>query len=391
MKPATTLRRAAATAALATLALAACSKQEPPPEPIRPVKLAKVELGRAVDATVFAGEVKPRHESDLGFRIGGKLVSRSVDVGARVRRGQPLAGLDPTDVSLQAEASNAAVAAAKTEADYARAEFERYQDLHRQGFVSASALDQKRNAMDASRARHEQARAQQDVARNQAGYATLVADTDGVVTAVLAEAGQVVASGQPVLRLAREDEREVAIAVPENRLAELKSAKAPVVVLWARRDKAYAARLREIAPAVDAATRTFAVRMTIVDADADVRWGMTANVLIAGSGPSPTAALVPSAAIHHDASGKPAVWIYDPATRTVSLRTVTLGGYREDGTIVGEGLADGEWIVAAGAQKLRPGQVVRPWEGVAPAGTPATPPPAPAPATPAAPARAPGA
>ena len=245
--------------------------------------------------------------------------------------------------------------------------------------------------MDASRARHEQARAQQDVARNQAGYATLVADTDGVVTAVLAEAGQVVASGQPVLRLAREDEREVAIAVPENRLAELKSAKAPVVVLWARRDKAYAARLREIAPAVDAATRTFAVRMTIVDADADVRWGMTANVLIAGSGPSPTAALVPSAAIHHDASGKPAVWIYDPATRTVSLRNVTLGGYREDGTIVGEGLADGEWIVAAGAQKLRPGQVVRPWEGVAPAGTPATPPPAPAPVTPAAPARASGA
>lgn len=365
------------------LALGACAKHEPPPEPIRPVKLAKVELGRAGEATVFAGEVKPRHESDIGFRIGGKLVARLVDVGARVKAGQALARLDPTDVALQAEASNAAVAAARTEADYAQAEYERFRNLHEQGFVSASALDQKRNARDASRARFDQTRAQQDVARNQTGYATLAADTPGVVTAVLAEVGQVVAAGQPVLRVAREEEREVAIAVPENRIGELQAAKAPLVVLWARRDHAYRARVREIAPAVDAATRTFAVRMSILDPDAAVQWGMTASVVLGSAGPAPTAALVPSPAIHHDADGKPAVWIYDPAAKTVSLRRVTLGGYREDGTIVTSGLADGEWIVAAGAHKLRPGQVVKPWEsgaadggGAAPAAAPGSTPPA---------------
>lgn len=370
-------------AATGVLALGACAKHEPPPEPIRPVKLAKVELGRAGEATVFAGEVKPRHESDIGFRIGGKLVARLVDVGARVKAGQALARLDPTDVALQAEASNAAVAAARTEADYAQAEYERFRNLHEQGFVSASALDQKRNARDASRARLDQARAQQDVARNQSGYATLATDAAGVVTAVLAEVGQVVAAGQPVVRVAREEEREVAIAVPENRIDELRAAKAPLVVLWARRDHAYRARVREIAPAVDAATRTFAVRMSVLDPDAAIQWGMTASVVLESAVPIPDAALVPSPAIHHDADGKPAVWIYDPATKTVSLRRVTLGGYREDGTLVTSGLADGEWIVAAGAHKLMPGQVVKPWEsgaadgsGPAPAAAPGSTPPA---------------
>lgn len=370
-------------AATGVLALGACAKHEPPPEPIRPVKLAKVELGRAGEATVFAGEVKPRHESDIGFRIGGKLVARLVDVGARVKPGQALARLDPTDVALQAEASNAAVAAARTEADYAQAEYERFRNLHEQGFVSASALDQKRNARDASRARLDQARAQQDVARNQSGYATLATDAAGVVTAVLAEVGQVVAAGQPVVRVAREEEREVAIAVPENRIDELRAAKAPLVVLWARRDHAYRARVREIAPAVDAATRTFAVRMSVLDPDAAIQWGMTASVVLESAVPIPDAALVPSPAIHHDADGKPAVWIYDPATKTVSLRRVTLGGYREDGTLVTSGLADGEWIVAAGAHKLMPGQVVKPWEsgaadgsGPAPAAAPGSTPPA---------------
>ncbi|MFO1282460.1 MAG: efflux RND transporter periplasmic adaptor subunit [Burkholderiales bacterium] len=370
-------------AATGVLALGACAKHEPPPEPIRPVKLARVELGRAGEATVFAGEVKPRHESDMGFRIGGKLVARLVDVGARVKPGQALARLDPTDVALQSEASNAAVAAAKTEADYALAEYERFRNLHEQGFVSASALDQKRNARDASRARLDQARAQQDVARNQSGYATLATDAAGVVTAVLAEVGQVVAAGQPVVRVAREEEREVAIAVPENRIDELRAAKAPLVVLWARRDHAYRARVREIAPAVDAATRTFAVRMSVLDPDAAIQWGMTASVVLESAVPIPDAALVPSPAIHHDADGKPAVWIYDPATKTVSLRRVTLGGYREDGTLVTSGLADGEWIVAAGAHKLMPGQVVKPWEsgaadgsGPAPAAAPGSTPPA---------------
>ena len=346
---------------VALVTLAGCAKHEAPAEAVRPVKLARVALGQAGAATVFAGEVKPRHESELGFRIGGKLVARLVDVGAHVKKGTPLARLDPSDVALQAQASKAAVAAAQTEFEFAKAEFDRYDNLYRLKFVSASALDQKRNVMNANAAKLEQARAQLSVASNQAAYATLVADQDGVVTAVSAEVGQVVTAGQPVVRVAREEEREVAIAVPENRLDELKGAGRLAVVLWASQDKLYPAKVREIAPAVDAATRTFAVRVSILAPDAAVQWGMTANVVLQG-GTEPATALVPSSAIYHAEDGKPAVWIYDPATRKVSLREVTLDAFREDGALVGAGLADGEWIVAAGVHKLRAGQTVKPWE-----------------------------
>lgn len=346
---------------VALVTLAGCAKPEAPAEAVRPVKLARVALGQAGAATVFAGEVKPRHESELGFRIGGKLVARLVDVGAQVKKGTPLARLDPSDVALQAQASKAAVAAAQTEFEFAKAEFDRYDNLYRLKFVSASALDQKRNVMNANAAKLEQARAQLSVASNQAAYATLVADQDGVVTAVSAEVGQVVTAGQPVVRVAREEEREVAIAVPENRLDELKGAGRLAVVLWANQDKLYPAKVREIAPAVDAATRTFAVRVSILAPDAAVQWGMTANVVLQG-GTEPATALVPSSAIYHAEDGKPAVWIYDPATRKVSLREVTLDAFREDGALVGAGLADGEWIVAAGVHKLRAGQTVKPWE-----------------------------
>jgi RND family efflux transporter MFP subunit len=346
---------------VALVTLAGCAKHEAPAEAVRPVKLARVALGQAGAATVFAGEVKPRHESELGFRIGGKLVARLVDVGAHVKKGTPLARLDPSDVALQAQASKAAVAAAQTEFEFAKAEFDRYDNLYRLKFVSASALDQKRNVMNANAAKLEQARAQLSVASNQAAYATLVADQDGVVTAVSAEVGQVVTAGQPVVRVAREEEREVAIAVPENRLDELKGAGRLAVVLWANQDKLYPAKVREIAPAVDAATRTFAVRVSILAPDAAVQWGMTANVVLQG-GTEPATALVPSSAIYHAEDGKPAVWIYDPATRMVSLREVTLDAFREDGALVGAGLADGEWIVAAGVHKLRAGQTVKPWE-----------------------------
>lgn len=361
----------ACVAALAASALAACTPPPAPPEAPRPVKLAQVVAGGTADRSVFAGEVKPRYENDLAFRIGGKIVAREVDVGARVRKGQVVARLDPADVALQAEAARAQAASARTDYEYAKAEFERYENLHAQKFVSRSALDQKRNVLDSNRARYEQAQAQLAVSRNQAAYATLVADHDGVITAVSAEAGQVVAAAQPVARLAREDEREIAISVPENRLREIQGSRALAVVLWADPAKPYAARVREIAPAVDPVTRTFAVRVSVPGADAAMQWGMTANVVVDGGGSA--AALLPPASIYHDPEGKPAVWVYDPATKTVALRNVAIGQFREDGVVVTSGVANGEWVVAAGANKLRPGQSVRPYESAAGA--------APAPAT----------
>ncbi|HEX4884241.1 MAG TPA: efflux RND transporter periplasmic adaptor subunit [Casimicrobiaceae bacterium] len=357
-------------ALVAVAMLAACSREAPAPEPVRPVVLSRVAVGTTQALAVFAGEVKPRHEADLAFRIAGKLVERKVDVGAFVRRGQPLARLDPADVALQAQAQEAAVAAATTDATFARAEFERYENLHRQKFVSPSALDQKRNAMNAAVARLEQARATLAVTRNQAGYATLVASGEGMITAIHVEVGQVVGAGQVVMRLAETGEREVAIAVPEHRLDEVRQAKQLVVALWATPQKRYAARVREISPAVDPATRTYSVRIAVPGADAALGWGMTANVAVVGDG-DPAAALVPLGAIYHRPDGQPAVWVFDQATGKVALRGIELGAFREDGAVVKKGLADGEWVVAAGANKLTEGQVVKPYEqpgvaGVAP-------------------------
>jgi multidrug efflux system membrane fusion protein len=359
--------------AMLAVALGACGAKEPTAPVVRPVQLAQVAVGNATSTSVFAGEVKPRHETDLGFRIAGKLIERSVDVGARVKKGQVLARLDPADVGLQAEAAKAQVAAAETEYRFAQAEYQRYQDLYREKFISASALDAKRNTLDANRAKYEQASANLAVSRNQASYASLVAGEDGVVTAVSAERGQVVTAGQPVIRIAREDEREVAISVPENRVGELKAAQKLVAVLWAKPDKVYAARVREVSPAVDAVTRTFAVRVTIIDPDPAVQWGMTANVALLAQDPAGTA-LLPLTSIYHK-DGKPAVWRYDPASHQVQLVPVAVGQYREDGVVVTSGVAQGDWIVAAGVHKLVQGQVVRPYDagpspGLAPAASP---------------------
>jgi multidrug efflux system membrane fusion protein len=339
--------------------IAACAKPEPVSEPVRPVQLMQVKLGGAAATSVFAGEVKPRHEIDLGFRIGGKVIARSVDVGARVSRGDPLARLDPTDVALQADAQKAAVAATETEYRYAKAEFDRYENLFRQKFISESALDQKRNSLDANRAKWEQARAQLSVTQNQAGYATLVAPDNGVVTAINVEAGQVVTTGQTVMKLAREDEREVAISVPEARIGEFSSRTALGVFLWADPQKIYSARVREIAPAVDPVTRTFAVRVSIVDPDSALHLGMTANVVLA-NGNAANVALLPLSSIYRKGDAA-AVWVYDPKVHSVSLRSVAIGQYREDGVVVTGGIANGDWIVTAGVHKLREGEVVRPY------------------------------
>jgi RND family efflux transporter MFP subunit len=314
-------------------------------------------------ASVFAGEVKPRHEADLGFRIGGKVIARSVDVGARVRKGQVLARIDPTDVGLQAEAAKAATAAARTELAFTQAEYQRYQGLFAQNFVSANALDQKKSAFETARAKLEQSEAQLAVSRNQAAYAALVAEHDGVITGVNVEPGQVVTAGQPLMKLAGEDEREVAIAVPENRIAELKAAPSLAVALWAQPGKLYRAKIREIAPAVDATTRTFDVRVSILDADAAVAWGMTANVA-AFTQSTASVVFVPLTAIYRD-NDRPAVWIYDPQTQQVRLRPVSIAQYREDGACLRDGVREGDWIVAAGVHKLTEGQRVRPYDGAA--------------------------
>ena len=347
-------------AALLALPFTGCSQQEPPGDHVRSVLLTQVVPGSGAQAAVFSGEVKPRYESDLAFRIGGKIVARTVDAGARVRKDQVLARLDPADVTLQAESAQAQATAARVDYEFAQAEFQRYENLHRQKAISASQLDAKLNAMKASRARSEQAQANLAVTQNQATYTALRAPEDGVITAVTAEVGQVVAAGQAVMRYARETEREVAISVPEARIDDLKSAQQISVVLLAEPDTAYRGKVREVSPGVDPVTRTFSVRVSVLDSPPAMQWGMTAKVLFAEGQSS--ASLLPATALYQALDGRPAIWVYDTAAGRVSLRPVVVSQYREDGVVITDGLAAGEWVVATGANKLYEGQRVRPYE-----------------------------
>lgn len=332
------------------LTLAACGKEEAPAAAIRPVLVQQVGAADAAAVTSYVGEIRARHESDLGFRIAGKIVARLVNVGAAVRAGQALARIDPADAMLQAKQAEAALALAESDA-------RRYRDLRAKSFVSQAALDAKETALEA-------AQAQSGLARNQAAYTTLTADHAGVVTALLAEVGQVVAAGQGVLRLARPDEKEVVVSVPEGRVAALRAAKTLTVTSWAAPQDKLPGRLRELAPAADPATRTYAARISILKADAALQLGMTATVSLPPQ-LSP-GILIPAAAVVND--GRQAyVWIV--ADDRVARRAVRIRQLREDGVVVDGGLQPGELIVAAGAHKLAEGQAVRPQRVNADAGS----------------------
>jgi len=239
----------------------------------------------------------------------------------------------------------------------AKAEVERYRDLYAKKFVSQAVLDARETTFNTTKARLEQARAQLATAQNQSSYTTLAAESDGVITAVNLEAGQVVSPGQAVMRFARPTEKEVVISVPESRLAELRDAKSVAVAVLAAPDRPYAGVIREVAPNADPATRTFAVKITLLDSDAAVQLGMTANVLLGERAGRDTINVPLTALTQID--GNPAVWVVDPGTSKVSLRPVTVGAYREDGVTVTAGLKAGEVVVTAGVHKLLAGETVR--------------------------------
>ena len=354
-------RAALLLAAAAGATLAACSK---PPEKVdlaRPARVMTVHKTNGADMMVFAGEVRPRYEIDLSFRIGGKLLERKADMGATVSKGQPLARLDPQDARLSAAAAEAQVAAADADLALAKAELDRSQQLLDQKFISQAAYDNKVSAFSVALAKRESARAQSAVSGNQAVYTTLVADSPGVITAVLAEAGQVVAAGQPVMKIARTEEREVVISVAEGQASALAPGAPAQISLWAHPGKVYAGRVREVAPTADTLTRTYAVRVSVINADESLRWGMTANVGIAGmkSGALPAGAIVVPLTALNEQGQATQVWVVGPGN-AVQPRPVQVAQYLESGAVVAQGLEGGEMIVVAGVHKLNPGEVVKP-------------------------------
>lgn len=351
------MKRAPPLAALACLALAACEPAPRATEAPRPVLTVTVSPGAAATGEVYPGELRARVETDLAFRVGGKLAARLADAGDRVRRGQALARLDPEDARLAAAAAQAQLASAESEHALASAELDRARSLLAKGFVSQAALDARETAFLAARARVEQARAQAALSTNQEGYTTLAADADGVVVSVAAEPGQVVGAGQPVLRLARDGEMEVVATVAESHVARFKPGQEVAVALWADAGSRLPGRVREVAGGADAVTRTFAVRVSLAKVPREARVGMSATVIAA---PRADAGLVllPLTALLRDGEAA-SVWIVDPKTSRVAPRRVQVGQFREDGATILSGLAAGEIVVAAGVHKLRDGQAVR--------------------------------
>lgn len=337
------------------LLLSACSKPVDKVEDIRPVR-AIVLAADSVDINAeFAGEVRPRVESRLGFRVAGKITARKVDVGTIVKAGQVLMQLDPQDLQLAQAQANAGLRAAETNRDLAAAELKRYQELRDKNFVSQTVLDTKLSAFKAAQANVDSAQAAYRGQSNQASYSSLVSDIDGVVTAVDAEVGQVVSPGAPVVRVAKADEKEIVIGIPEDKVDTLRKVADVTVRLWANPKEAIAGKIREVSPVADALTRTYAVRISMPNAKTDVKLGMTALVQFSSKTPVPVVR-VPLTALFHE-KGKTAVWVVEKGV--VKLMPVQIGGTSGNEIVIAAGVQPGQTVVTAGVNQLKNGQKVK--------------------------------
>ena len=338
------------------LVLAGCEASTAPvAKSERPVQVQRVTLANESSAREFVGVVRARYEIDLGFRVAGKIVSRLVNVGDRVRAGDVVARLDPRDIQLQSESAEAELSAATTNLAQAAADLERYTTLRSNGYASIAEFDRKKSAKGEAEGRLERAKRSLELARNQLNYTDLKADADGIVTATLGEAGQVVPIGQPVIRLAQRGEKEAVVALPETWLAEARRAQASVR-LWSDRERSFNAVLRELSPQADVASRTYAARFTIEDADDTVALGMTATVTLAQRMEEPVAR-VPLSAVLNRGTG-PIVYLVDQSGALIQ-RAVTVASFTEDAAFITSGLNAGERVVTLGVQKLEAGLKVR--------------------------------
>lgn len=355
--------RLALAAALASVIVAGCDGSDAAVDKPQPVLVVRPGAAEGSVAAAFAGEVHARQESALSFRIGGNLVRRLVDAGDHVHAGQVLAELDPGDQRLQAQATQAQLAAAQAELARAAADRTRYAQLSKQQLVSRSALDAQDAAYGAAAGQVRAIRAQLDVARNLAEYTRLRAPRDGVIASREAEAGQVVAAGQTIYTLAGDVGREVAIALPEGSIREHRVGDQAVVELWSSgdgsgQDRSLPGAIREIAPAADPQTRTYAARVTLLSGGESVELGQSARVYLPGSAHGGMA--VPLSALQRAAGGGSALWVVDPRSRTVHLVPVRTGPFGSEAVPVLAGVAAGQWIVAAGGHLLHEGQRVAP-------------------------------
>jgi multidrug efflux system membrane fusion protein len=345
----------------ATALLAACSKPAPPEEPIRAVKVMTVGVNTFTSGYEFAGEVKAKVESRLGFRVGGKIIKRQAELGQRVKAGQVLAQLDPQDYQLAADAARAQLQLAATNRDLAAADFKRFAALREQNFISGAELERRETTLKAAQAQVDQAQSQLNVQGNQAKYAVLVADVSGIVTAVEAEPGQVVSAGTPVLRIAADGPRDVVFSVPEDKVAGIKPGMPVKVRGWAQdaQTAASVAKVREVSASADPATRTYQVKLALDGQTPAPPLGATVYVMPEGLGGVQGMSVIklPTSALRQEGKAS-AVWVLDKASMTLKSQTVQIATADGNEAVIAAGLQPGMVVVSAGVHVLSPGQKV---------------------------------
>ena len=349
----------ALTLVAAALALTACSKPAPPEEPIRSVKVITVGVDTMRSGAEFAGEVRARVESRLGFRVAGKMVRRQAELGQRVKAGDVLAQLDPQDYQLAAVAGQAQVVAASTNRDLAAADFKRFKELRDKNFISGAEMERRDATLKAAQAQLDQAQAQSKGQGNQAAYTRLVADVSGVITAVEAEQGQVVAAGTPVLRIAQDGPRDVVFSVPEDKVALIKVGSGVDVQAWAGKS-ALKGLVREVAASADPVTRTFTVKVGLEASDPKdmLALGTTVSIIPHAFDRSGVQVIkLPTSALRQEGKTS-AVWVLDTTTMTVKLQPIQIATADGNDVVIASGLQPGMQVVSAGVHVLSPGQKV---------------------------------
>ncbi len=345
-------------AAVLVLSATACSKPEPSVDPVRSVKLVTVAPSVYGTTIEYAAEIRPQVETRIGFRVGGKILRRDVDAGQAVRAGQVLAELDPQDLRLAVDAARAQLAAATTQRDLAAADLRRYAQLRDQNFISGAELERRESTFRAAQAQLDQAQAQFAAQGNQAGYTRLVAPGAGVVTAVEAEAGQVVAAGAPVVRIALDGPRDAVFAVPEDKVRLIRRGGEVEVRQWSDGTR-LSGRVREVSASADPVTRTFQVKVALGGNAPPL--GSTVYVTPAGMGLAGVPVLkLPTSALRHD-NGTTAVWVFDEPTGKLRSQPIEVATADGNEVVVTQGLQPGMQVVSAGVHVLHEGQQVVPY------------------------------
>ena len=343
-----------------------CGNEEIATDDTPLVKTKTISLRAGASEGNYPGAVKGRYETTMSFQVGGRILQRYVQAGDYVHAGDVLMTIDSRDVVQQAVQGEAQVAAAKAQLELARSNLNRYSALYEQEAISASTLEQDRTSFEAAQAGYNQAVAIAKQGKNAVGYSKLIAASDGVISSVTAEVGQVVGAGQPVLTLVQSQELEVEINLPENRIGDVAMGQSVEVSFWSLNNQPVTGIIREIYPMADTVARTYKIRIALPNPPQGLHLGMTASAKITGSNaaeksqPKSNAGdfvILPMAAIYQT-DGNPSVWVVDSSAMTLSLREVQVEDFDQNQLKV-HGLNDGDIVVVAGVHKLHEGTKVR--------------------------------